>query len=324
MNPIPLMLAVTIMLGSRATAQPVSCDAYPGLPCPSSDNVIGPGIISLTAPASLHYRSLRIATDTVIETNGNSFTLTVDRNLIVEGSLTLRSFDPARAPEGAPAAPTAAQSGASYDPGPATEGPPNSSDGAKGGDGDTGKTGTAGNSGRDAGPIVILIGGRALGSLAILNSGGKGGIGGFGGNGGNGGDGQQGGRGTPAFIGCAKGGGRGGNGGIAGAGGLGGAGGSGGRGGSILIKVAYQSDDFLVTADSLSGEDGNSGETGAPGKPGRAGFGGRGSGGCQGEETNRMGQPGTIAPPVTHPPEFRAAAVKASISVTGAKLVGRQ
>ncbi len=311
-------LAPTI-LSAQGSSQTPPCDAYPGLPCPSADQQIGPGVISLTAPTTLRYRSLRIADGTVIETNGHALTLTVDRNLVVDGSATIRSFDPTKALDPAPPPPRPGPDGATFDPGPNTEGAPDAGDGANGGDGQPGSTGLTGLEGRNAAAIILRVGGGARGKLTIVNDGGTGGIGGFGGSGGNGGNGQQGGRGKPAFIGCEKGGGSGGKGGNAGVGGAGGPGGSGGRGGTIDIRISDTSDALLVRARAFSGSAGPTGQPGAAGTPGGPGFGGRGSRGCRGEETNRRGAQGAQAGVATPVPIPQVAPTEASVTIVGAK-----
>ena len=319
MKALLAILALPIALAAVAQEAGVDC-AYPGLPCAPASGRLGPGLISLTQPTTFRYPSLEIADGTIIETNGLPLTITVDRDLKVLGSATLRSFNPAATPPDSPRAAAAGQAGISFDPGPKTEGAPGSSRGSDGGAGAAGEPGAPGGNGRPAATIVVKVGGRATGRLVVRNDGQRGADGGPGGAGGAGGDGQQGGRASPAFVGCAKGGGLGGNGGDGGPGGIGGTGGPGGAGGRVEIEVRGGGS-LLVDATARPGPRGGPGASGASGPPGRAGFGGRGARVCQGEETNRIGSPGRSAAPAAPaqaPPAETPA--DAPVVVSGAKL----
>lgn len=266
-------------------------NCLPGLPC--SDRrarVAFPRtVISLGADTYLEYESLTISDGTVIQTNG--FSLTIRSEVFrLEGTVYIRSFDP-NFVSPVPAAPANGFAGASQNPGPDTEGPCQTCNGAAGLAGGAGANGVQGVSGRDAGKIQIGVTQKAEGKLVITNDGFAGGPGGPGGQGGRGGAGQQGGRARSGIIDCSSGPGVGGQGGSGGNGGSGGDGGRGGDGGVVVIQAPPGSN-LEVKATVRGGVGGDGGVGGAGGLGGPPGFGGRGDRLCQGKEADRRGPPG--------------------------------
>jgi hypothetical protein len=251
------------------------------------------GTIQLERPEIIDATALKIDGGTTIVTNGYPLTIVVG-DLIIDGTATIRSFSEEVLSK-LPQKPEPAQAGtigASFNPGPDSEGQGNAQNGNSGGPGGNGMAGKPGLPGKDAGPIAIVVTGNASGELKILNQGALGGDGGNGGDGGVGGSGQQGGRAVPNMhlgiaMGCEKGPGHGGN------GGPGGAGGDGGNGGDVKIGVYGNVSGFRITKCSLEGSHpGAGGLAGKEGVGGYPGFGGRGAPGCEGRIQERKGSPG--------------------------------
>jgi hypothetical protein len=265
--------------------------------------------------AKLEYDSLTFEDGTILVLSGHDFDLHIRNSLVINGTLTIRSFDPPGRADTAIAGGTG-NPGTTYDRGPKSEGAGTSKDGTNGGAGGAGGTGTKGATGTDAGLITLSFDpkARASGNLVIANVGQDGGKGGTGGHGGLGGDGQQGGRGDDGGVleVCPHGPGTGGKGGAGGSGGLGGDAGDGGRGGIILIQSGSKTVRDWIGASKLTidgGKVGMVGDMGPNGAAGQPGYGGRGSHECQGKEAERMGLPADATVSLTQP---------ASTSVPGA------
>ncbi len=258
--------------------------------------------IQLNGPTIWKLDRLTAQDGATVITNSNPFTIFVDGALDIQGTLTIRSFDPSlmqflslKPPRGI--------DGIGFNPGPGSSGSGPSVPGRDGGAGQQGEPGSKGANGRDAGSVTLTLLGRASGKLRILNNGGAGTIGGPGGDGGNGGSGEQGGVATPQRVvfgiaaGCKAGPGHGGDGGNAGNGGPGGPGGDGGNGGPILVTAFGDASDLSVLYSLSGGPPGAGGPGGSPGQPGQPGFGGRGAPGCEGRVTERRGRPGSTGTP---------------------------
>jgi hypothetical protein len=263
------------------------------------------GTINLKEPTSwVSPSNAQIQGPVSIITHGNDFTWRISGDLIIQRALDISSFTDEELSENRnkiPSPPIPSPRGASFNPGPESEGCGVSCEGASGGAGKPGVAGSPGAPGKSAGRIIILISGAASGQVTILNRGMDGGPGGRGGDGGPGGDGQQGGRAVSGDVlglalGCKSGPGIGGNGGNGGPGGPGGSGGNAGSGGDIVFSVAGKTANFHLTYSTAPGVPGLGGEPGSGGPGGRFGFGGRGAAGCIGRESDRRGTDGALGP----------------------------
>lgn len=257
------------------------------------------GVVSLTGPTVWDLSSLSLAAGARIVTHGHPLKILVAGDLTIEDEAIVQAWETAPAPPRAPArVPAKAASGGSYNPGPDTDGAGGHSNGAAGGAGSSGTAGEPGRPGVAAGPVTILVRGKASGVLKVVNRGGPGGDGGPGGAGGDGGNGQQGGPGKQpdaSVLGInigAEDPGHGGAGGSGGNGGAGGVGGAGGDGGDLSVEVQGNQTAFHLTADLAGGLPGKGGQGGAPGTGGTPGFGGKGVFGVVGRVQEFRGQPG--------------------------------
>jgi hypothetical protein len=211
-------------------------------------------------------------------TNGYPVEITVDRDLIINGTATIVSFD------GEPAPPPKRLKAASG----AQPGAPGAS----------GQQGTAGTTRLDVGNVYLRVSRSATGTLAIINRGSPGQPGGDGGDGGDGAAGPPGRPAQSAIFACAHGGTSGGRGGDGGAGGAGGPGGPGGDGGRIEVEVGNRRE-LQVTCDPAGGDPGHGGKGGRPGNGGPGGPGGEGAILCNGGDpgsTGARGKEGELGP----------------------------
>lgn len=275
----------------------------------AKDRTLGATLISLDKDEVWRFDDL-VLDGSTIKTNGHGLEIVVAGDLEIRGTARIYSHDPSAAsPVPSPA--SSGAPGASFDPGPNSDGSAPGEPGRPGGAGAAGADGTAGTGARNSKPIIVRVRGSAQGKLSIDNSGMTGGAGGIGGNGGKGGDGEQGGRafssrrkilGLAIPAGCARGPGRGGDGGVGGDGGHGGPAGAGGNAGDIRVDIAGSvkrltltkgfQQQFFVQAKADSGRAGAPGLAGSPGMGGTPGYGGRGAPGCEGRVADRRGTPG--------------------------------
>lgn len=271
-------------------------NCIPGLECSDRNAklAIPNTTISLSRDTDLTFDTLSIAEGTIIQAGSFHFKLKV-QVLNIEGQAIVRSFDPNLTLAPPPKAQTGDQ-GASFPPGPNTEGPCQACTGRSGGRGGDGKPGAPGIAGQNAGAVAIEISVRMSGNLLIDARGQPGGPGGDGGKGGDGGTGEQGGRARSGVVDCSSGPGFGGPGGPGGDGGVGGNGGSGGDGGVAVLRVPQSARPSI----SVMADEGRGGPEGSPGPGGiggEGGYGGRGDRLCQGQEADRKGARGADGRP---------------------------